>query len=147
LIEKAVLFKYANRFARRTKTLPENFFASLEILKDFESYAGEIGFSFKDDLSENLSGLEELARKGNYGTAVMSKIGDLRKTLSQESRSHFQRHEEELRRLLTLEIIGRIKGEKDRIKTSLSGDPQVGSAVSLLRRKDKYRQLLSGTPR
>jgi carboxyl-terminal processing protease len=147
LIEKAVLFKYANKFAARTKTLPENFSANAEILKDFERYALEVGFAFKDDFSENLSGLEESARTGNYGPEVMSKIGELRKALSQESRSHFQRHAEELRRLLTLEIIGRIKGEKDRIKTSLGGDPQVGLAVSLLQGKNKYHQLLSGTPR
>lgn len=146
LMEKAVFFKYANKFASRTKAIPDGFEAGPETLRDFENYANGIGFSFKDELAENLSGMEEMARKGNYGPGVMTKIGELQKALSLESRSHFLRHEEELRQLLTLEIIGRINGEKDRVKASLKKDPQVVCAISLVRGRSKYQQLLSGTP-
>jgi len=147
LMEKAMFFKYANRFASRAKTLPEDFEAGAEILKDFENYANESGFSFKDELLDRLSEMQESARKGNYGPMVMDKISELRHTLSQESRRHFQRHENEIRRLLTLEIIGRINGEKGRIKAALKNDPQVEAAVSLVRGRRTYQQILSGTPR
>ncbi len=77
----------------------------------------------------------------------MSEILKLRSVISEESRSHFQRHEAEIRRILSLEIIGRVKGEKERIKVALKNDPQVEVAVSLVRGKRAYQQILSGTPR
>lgn len=147
LIEKAIFFKYANKFASRTRTLPERFEAGAEVLKDFENYANESGFSFKDELVDKLSEMEEAARRENYAPAVIDKMVELRLALSKESRRHFQRHDNEIRRLLTLEIIGRVNGQKERIKTALKDDAQVEAAVSLVRGRRTYQQILSGTPR
>lgn len=147
LAEKAMFFKFANKYAARTKVLPENFAAGSETIREFEQFANESGFTFKDDLVVKLTEVEESARLGNYGPEVMSEILKLRSVISEESRSHFQRHEAEIRRILSLEIIGRVKGEKERIKVALKNDPQVEVAVSLVRGKRAYQQILSGTPR
>lgn len=147
LAEKAMFFKFANKYAARTKVLPENFAAGSETIREFEQFANESGFTFKDDLVVKLTEVEESARLGNYGPEVMSEILKLRSVISEESRSHFQRHEPEIRRILSLEIIGRVKGEKERIKVALKNDPQVEVAVSLVRGKRAYQQILSGTPR
>ncbi len=147
LSQKAVFFRYANRFASRKKTLTEGFEAGADVLKDFESYSNESGFSFKEELADQLSEMEESVRRGNYGPAVTEKMDEFRQALSKESRNQFQRHATEIRRLLTLEIIGRVNGEKDRIKAALKNDPQVEAAVSLVRGRRTYQQILSGTPR
>lgn len=147
LAEKAMFFKFANKYAARTKALPENVAVGAEAFKDFEYFVNESGFVFKDELVERLTEMEESARQGNYGPAVMGEILKLRSVISQESRSHFQRHEAEIRRILTLEIIGRVNGEKERIRAALKNDPQVEVAVSLVQAKGAYRQILSGTPR
>ncbi|MEX1138384.1 MAG: S41 family peptidase [Bacteroidota bacterium] len=147
LTEKAMFFKFANKYAARTKTLPEGFEAGASALKDFEDFANESGFLFKDELADKMGEMEESVRRGKYGPAVMNEMRKLRLAISQESRSHFQRHETEIRRILTLEIIGRVNGENERTKAALKNDLQVETAVSLLRAKRTYQQILSGTPR
>ncbi|MEX2191157.1 MAG: S41 family peptidase [Bacteroidota bacterium] len=147
LTEKAMFFKFANKYAARTKTLPEGFEAGAGALKDFEDFANESGFLFKDELADKMGEMEESVRRGKYGPAVMDEMRKLRLAISQESRSHFQRHETEIRRILTLEIIGRVNGENERTKAALKNDLQVETAVSLLRAKRTYQQILSGTPR
>lgn len=147
LAEKALFFKFANKFASRTKALPADFTAGGEVLRDFERYVTESGFAFKDELADKLKEMEESARQGNYGPAVMEGIVKLRAAISQESRSHFERHAAEIRRILTLEIIGRVHGETERIRAALKDDRQVEVAIGLVRAKRAYQQILSGTPR
>lgn len=62
----------------------------------------------------------------------------------QERERAFERNEAELGRILTLEIIGRIRGEKAKVAASLKDDQQLDVALALLEKRNLYDVLLTG---
>jgi len=147
LFHKAMFFKFAHRYARSNSTLPAGFRVTSEGLKDFEDFSKEQGFEFRDATHEKLADLKEFAAQAKYGSRVFDEFVKLETLLKHEQEGAFERHGEELRRILTLEIIGRIEGEKAKIAASLSGDRQLDIALALLEKKNLYDTLLTGTTR
>ncbi|HEX9614916.1 MAG TPA: S41 family peptidase [Bacteroidota bacterium] len=144
LFDRAMFFKFAHRFARTRGTLPEGFKITPTILKDFKAFVNEQGFVFKESTTERLAELRTYAERANFGPGVFAEIDKLETLINQERERAFERHEDELRGILALEIIGRIKGEKARIAVSLEDDHQLDAALALLEKRKLYDTLLTG---
>lgn len=144
LNRKALLFKFANRYALRRKTLPDKFAVTEEILTEFQEFIQDKNFQYEDDIEPKLAEVRKSAERGNYGKKLFEQIGQIEVTVRSEKARAFQRHKEELRRALREEIVGRVEGLRSRIQSSFEHDQQLRVAVSLLKKQQRYEQILSG---
>ena len=90
-----------------------------------------------------LKELRDAAEKGRYGKSFYECFEKIAKTIEAEKSRAFERYSDEVRSALKLEIIARLKGEKEAIKASLEDDPQLEVAVGLLRNGTVYTKLLT----
>ncbi|HWP81669.1 MAG TPA: S41 family peptidase [Bacteroidota bacterium] len=144
LLRKAMFFKYANRFAAQKKVIPDKFVVTDEILKDFEAFLKEKNFEYQEETEVKLTELRELASKGRYAKEFHEGVEKLSGLVKQEKARVFERYKKEVKSLLAMEILGRVKGEKQRIEASFADDTQLAVAVNLVKSRVKYEQILSG---
>lgn len=144
LNRKALPFKFANRFAAKNKSLSDDFRVTDEILSEFEEFLKERQFDYEDELEGKLTEIRQSAEVGNYPSKLFEQIDQLGTTIRKEKLRAFQRHKEEVRRVLLDEIFGRVRGSQSRIQSSFGHDRQLQVAVSLLRGTTRYEQILSG---
>jgi hypothetical protein len=133
---------FATHYVSQHPTGDGDFTVDDTLLNEFEDYAKEEKFEFKDDAEEKLSGLEDVFKKEKYGSAMTASLENIRAQLEKEKASAFTRHADELREELREEIVGRYAGDKGRIKASLDHDAQVQMAAKLLGSKRVYVALL-----
>lgn len=147
LVDKAMVFKFANHYASTHSTLGPGFAVTPELYREFKAFVRSRGFTLKEEARQKLEEVKLAAQKAGYGKDVLDHIKRLEQLIEREQERAFERHEEEIKRLLTLEIIGRIAGEREQIAASLKDDPQLAVAVSLVKGRRMYNQILSGTGR
>ena len=142
LSRKALLFKYANHFASREKSIPENFEVTPAILSDFESFLKEKGFDYQEEAEGKIQELREIADRSRYNKSFDEELGHLEGMVAAEKQRSIQRYEKELKSWLRTEIIGRMKGDRARIESTFDGDEQLSAAVGILKNKKVYQRLL-----
>jgi carboxyl-terminal processing protease len=146
LLQSEVFFDFATRYTSRYSTLPMTYRVDDELMAEFEAYALK---HFGTDAEENpvlakAKELEQVARSSSYDPTVIRSIETLRSQIASESRRVFATHREQLRRALQSEIVGRFHGQRARTEVSLGSDPQVQTAIGLVRTgRISYDRLLS----
>ncbi|MEX2090502.1 MAG: S41 family peptidase, partial [Bacteroidota bacterium] len=123
LHRKAMFFKFANQYAVRNKVLPENFDVSADLLKDFGKFLLEKEFTYQEEAEAKLGELREIASKSRYGPSFHDGFERMVQAVEGEKVRAFERYNKELRSALKQEIIGRIKGPRFAIESSLREDP------------------------
>lgn len=146
LQRKAMFFKFANQYAVRNKSLPENFTVSADLLKDFEKFLLEKGFTYQEEAEAKLGELREIASKSRYGPSFHDGFERMVQSVEGEKVRAFERYNKELRSALKQEIIGRIKGPRFAIEASLQEDIPLKVALTLLKNRTVYGGILAGKP-
>jgi carboxyl-terminal processing protease len=146
LHRKAMFFKFANQYAVRNKSLPENFDVSADLLKDFEKFLLEKEFTYQEEAEAKLGELREIASKSRYGPSFHDGFERMVQSVEGEKVRAFERYNKELRSALKQEIIARIKGARFAIESSLREDPTLRVALTLLKNRTAYSGILAGKP-
>lgn len=144
LHRKAMFFKFANQYAVRNKTLPDNFTVSSALLNEFEQFVKEKEFSYQEEAETKLGELKELASQSRYGAPFHEGLERMVKAVENEKGRAFERYNKELRSVLKQEIVARIKGPRAAIESSLQEDATLSTAVVLLKNKTAYNGILAG---
>ncbi|MGA7159983.1 MAG: S41 family peptidase [Bacteroidota bacterium] len=142
LIQKAMFFMFATHYVSQHPNGDGDFTVDDTLLKEFEGYAKEEKFEFKDDAEEKLSELENDFKKEKYGSTMIASLENVGMQIEKEKANVFARHAVELREELREEIIERYAGDKGRIRASLDDDVQAQTAAKLLASKKIYVALL-----
>ncbi|MCI0708221.1 MAG: S41 family peptidase [Ignavibacteriae bacterium] len=142
LQRKAMFFKYANRYASKQKSLPENFEVTDAILKDFEAFLSERKFEFVGEAELNLRELRETAQQYGYGKEFFDHIDELSALAAKEKNTSFQRNKKEIQVALKAEILDRLGGDKARIESTMRDDSQLKTTAALLKNRRVYTALL-----
>ncbi len=144
LLRRAMIFKFANHYAARNKTLPEGFEVNDALLAEFERFLAEKGFEFRDQPQLRLEEVKLAAQEAKYGKEFFQELKRLEALMEAEKKQALVRHRTEIQVALKAEIIGRIQGDHARIEAMTQDDPQIMTAVSLLRNQKIYSKILSG---
>ncbi len=143
LYRKSMLFKFANHFASENKTVADNFEITDEILKKFETYLKDKGFEFQEEGELKLKDLRTISINARYDNSFIDGINKLETILKQNKERQMQRYAEDVKKVLKIEILARLKGEKARFEASFPHDKQLQSAVGILKDKKIYDKILS----
>jgi len=142
LNRKAMFFKYANHYAAKNKTLPDNFEVTQNQIDDFSAFLKEKGFECDEEGETKLKELRTLAVDARYDKSFLDGIDTLEAILHGDKGKQIFRYQDEIRRALRTEILSRMAGDKARFESTFSSDKQLQTAVSLLKTKKAFEKLL-----
>ena len=143
LAQKRLFFKFANLFAIRYKTLPENFKIDEQILEQFKKFVEKNNFAFRDSFEINLEKAVAYAKKQGYQNGYLETIEFTLNKVKTQKIDYFNLYRDEIARELMREILARYKYEDELIAWGLSNDVQVKTAIAILKEKKTYNSILS----
>ncbi|CUT01308.1 S41 family peptidase [Candidatus Kryptobacter tengchongensis] len=143
LAQKRLFFKFANLFAIRYKTLPENFKIDEQILEQFKKFVEKNNFAFRDSFEINLEKAVAYAKKQGYQNGYLETIEFTLNKVKTQKIDYFNLYRDEIARELMREILARYKYEDELIAWGLSNDVQVKIAIAILKEKKTYNSILS----
>ncbi|HVN49513.1 MAG TPA: S41 family peptidase [Bacteroidota bacterium] len=143
LSHKSMFFQYANHYAAEKKTLPDSFKVTDDIIKDFERFLKEKGFEYREEGSEKLKELREIATTARYDRSFFDGVDKLEVMAKKEKELQIQRFRKEVGEVLYSEILGRMKGDKARMESVFPRDKQLQVAINIVKNKKTYHKLLN----
>jgi carboxyl-terminal processing protease len=147
LFRKAMFFKYANRLVAQKKPIAEDFAVTDDVMTDFSAFLKEKNFEYQEEPETKLKELRDVAVKGRYSKSFQDGIDQLASLVVTEKARAFDRYKKEIQSNLRMEVLGRVKGDRSRIEASFPDDNQLHVALTLIKSKIEYEQILSGKTR
>ena len=142
------IFDFATKYRLEHKEVPgpEDFHASDELMARFSDYVNSREFSYSTSAEKYLEKLRESTVEEHYYKDVESEYDLLKKKLLEVKNKDFEKHKEEIREVLSHEIIQRYYHQKGQLEYSLKYDPYVDSALAVLGDPGRYEAILKGGP-
>lgn len=147
LYSKYLIFDYATSFCRKHKQIapPEEFTISDSIYNDFLKFISDKNYDYKTKTEEALEALRKNAEKENYFSAISGEYEALKSQMSNDKKSDLEKHEQEIRQLLKLEIVTRYYYQKGKVAANIKDDTEISEALRILDDKSLYSSILAGT--
>ena len=135
-----VIFDYATQYASKNEKIapPEEFRITDEMYSDFVAFVKESGFSYQSKTEEQLKELLETAKREKYYDANKSKFDSLTEELKHDVSQDLQTFSEDVKELLTDEIVSRYYYQKGAIKAAIKDDKGISQSILLLKNKPEY---------
>ncbi len=147
LLSRDYIFQYATWYYYShpdLKPSPKTFSISDSDYNGFIRFISGKDYKYHTRTQDDLDELEKAARKENYLEDVKPQLDALNQQLALEKGKDLVRYKTEIENLLNQEIIGRYYLLPGRIARSLSFDPEVIRARSILRDTSEYQGIISG---
>jgi len=147
LIVKNHIFDYATQYALKNNDIkPAREYAfSEEEYKDFVSFLTGKDYDYETFSEEKLKELVDVATKEKYYDLSKTELDALQKTLVHDKNKDLTTFKDEIKELITEEIVSRYYYQKGRSEAAINFDPEVKKAIEVLKNKELYNSILNGT--
>lgn len=143
LMRKSMFYKFATRYASAHSQFPATGLDKDSLLQLFGSFLEVSNFNYETESEKKVAELGEVAGHEKLSDAVRKEIAMLKLSLVEEKKHDLVKNRNEILRTLRPEIVSRFKGERGRIRESLSDDLQVSAARGILLNHLEYSRRLS----
>jgi carboxyl-terminal processing protease len=143
LNRKSMFFKFMNTYLaqHRQDSLSR---VTDEMVDAFRAFLAEGKFDFSEETEGKLKDVRTLAQSLHYGSDVLDDLNRLQSAVEKEKSRAFDRYRDHIVDGLTMELMGRLKGEHGRIEASFHDDAQLNMAVGLLTSPKVYQKKIGG---
>ncbi|MDX9883553.1 MAG: S41 family peptidase [Prolixibacteraceae bacterium] len=140
-----VIFDYATQFVIENEEIapPEEFRISDEMYSGFVDFVEKQGFNYQSRTEEQLEELLETAKRERYYDANKSKFDLLAEELKHDVSKDLYTFSEDIKELLTDEIVSRYYHQKGAIKAAIKDDKGIERAVGLLKNNTEYAAIFT----
>jgi len=145
LYSKNLFFDYATEYASKHDSIlhPSKYKVTDNEYSDFLNFLKDKAFDYETESEAKLDDLIAAAKKEKYYTLSENEFNTMKSKLSHNKDKDLQTFSEEIKDLLTEEIVSRYYYQKGRIEYSLLSDNQVAKAIELLKDQNLYNKTLS----
>ncbi|HKJ42054.1 MAG TPA: S41 family peptidase, partial [Sunxiuqinia sp.] len=145
LARKFMFFDYATKFANEHKTIPspEKFEITDAIFNDFKSYVKDKHFSYESDTEEAYDDLEKIAKEEKYYQLAKPQFDALKAKIGHELDKDLEAFKDEIKDMLTDEIVTRYYYQKGAIKSALKDDKGTEKAKTILDDPKAYSKVFT----
>jgi len=139
-----VMFDWVVDYINRHTAIeaPKTFHLSDADFADFKQRVVDSGFTYDPLSKKQLEGLVKTAKAEGYYEQAKDTFAQLEQLLKHDVASDVAKHEEILRQMLELEIIGAYYYQAGSIEAGLQYDKQLKEAMRLLQSPEAYKNLL-----
>lgn len=147
LISKNLIFDFATHFRAKYDEIPNPYKFELSDNKyqEFVKFLNDKDFDYETQTEKQLKKLIKAAQNEKYYDRAENELAILEELLSQDKSKDLSLFKEELKELITHEIIMRYYYEKGSIQYSLRKDTEIEKARQVVLSEQKYSQVLNGT--
>ena len=143
LYRERLFFHYANYFRFLNDTISDDFIFSDLDFSNFTSYLSDKDYTYKTETEKTLESFKEEADKEGYFQELSNEYAVLLDKMLANKNNDLKKSNEDIKQILTMEIMSRYYYQKGRIKASIKFDKEVEKAIEILQNIEKYNNILS----
>ncbi|NQY08041.1 MAG: S41 family peptidase [Flavobacteriales bacterium] len=140
-----LIFDFATQFyyEHEDDKIDFNFKLSDADYAKFVTYLDDKKYDYESESLDLIEELEELAKRDKMYDSVKTQFESIRKSLIRDKSDDLKVNQDEISDFINQEIVARFQYQKGRIRTSLTADPEIDVAISILKDNEKYKELLT----
>lgn len=142
LLKERLFFDYATDYRFSHDSISEEFIFSDADFSDFSSYISDKEYTYKTETEKSLEKLKKKAEEEDYFDNLSAEYDILFAKMLENKNNDLQKSKEEIKEILTGEIMSRYFYQKGRIKAGLNFDIEVEKAIEILKEKTEYNKIL-----
>lgn len=146
LLLKNHIFNFATDYVLGHPSIasPEKFELSDDEYNDFLTYLEDKEYDYKTASEQKFEELIVAMKEDKYYDLSIDEIGKLQAKISHSKQQDLQQFREEIKQVISNEIISRYYYQKGRILYDMKYDKDVKKAVEILLNQQEYKRILSG---
>jgi len=143
LYRERLFFHYANYFRFLNDTIYDDFVFSDLDFSNFTTYLIDKEYTYKTATEKTLESFKKEAEEEGYFLDLSNEYNVLFDKMMAKKKDDLKKSKEDIKEILTMEIMSRYYYQKGRIKASINFDVEVKKALEILQNPEKYNQILS----
>lgn len=147
LLLKYLFFDYATKFERENPEIdaPDEFIITDDIFNDFVTFISDKNYEYTTKCEETLEKLKQYAEEEKYFEDISPEFIALTDKMEKNKQEDIEKHKEQIKKILRIEIISRYYYQRGKIISSLSDDKEIAKAIEIINQQDSYLAVLDGT--
>ena len=142
LFNERFFFDYATDYRFSHDSISENFIFSDADFSDFLTYISDKEYTYKTETEKSLEKLKNKAVEEDYFDNLSVEYNILAAKMLENKNDDLQKSKEDIKEILTGEIMSRYFYQKGRIKAGLNFDIEVEKAIEILKENTEYNKIL-----
>lgn len=143
LIRKRLFFDYATDYRFINDSISENMIFSNEDFMHFKTYLSDKEYTYKTETEKQLETLKEKSEEEEYFSAITEEYDALFLKMQENKNDDLEKNKDDIKKILTAEIMSRYYYQKGRIRSGLNFDEEVKKAIEILQDKKIYNKILA----
>ena len=142
LVKEHFFFDYATDYRFSHDVISEDFIFSDADFSDFSSYISDKEYTYKTATEKSLENLKKKAEEEDYFDNLSPDYDILFAKMLENKNNDLQKSKEDVKEILTGEIMSRYFYQRGRIKAGLNFDIEVEKAIEILKENTEYNKIL-----
>ncbi len=142
LLRERLFFDYATDYRAANDSISNSFIFSDADFINFITYLSDKEYTYKTETEKALEGLKKEAEEEGYFSDLFEQYDFLVAKMKENKNDDLQKNKEDIKKILTGEIMSRYYYQKGRIKAGLNFDAEVAKAIEILKDKKQYNDIL-----
>jgi carboxyl-terminal processing protease len=146
LVSGDYIFNFATNYVLENDSIknPKTFELSDFEFNKFVSFLDSSNYSFETGTDIRLESLKEKAEDEEYLTIIQTEIDSIQQKLSRKKKAELIKYKDQIKKILSSEIVSRYYFQSGRIENKLGSDPYIKRAIEILSNKTEYNGVLLG---
>ncbi len=140
LVEKDMLFRFANEYSANKKELPTNFNAAA-LIDDLEKFAGRQNFKYQSTSLKKVEEAKKLLSEQKFSPGVVKQLEEAESLIQREQQKMFRVHAAVLAKMLDKDIRSRFYSDRQVLRYVMKDDELIQKASDLAL-SEAYKSLL-----
>ena len=147
LLKERLFFDYATEYRFLNDSISNSFVFSETDFINFKTYLADKEYTYKTKTEKQLEQLKEEAEDEKYFAALSNEYKALATKLQENKDDDLEKSKDDIKEILSGEIMSRYYYQKGRIKSGLNFDVEVKKAIEILQDDQIYNDILSKNER
>lgn len=143
LIKDHMIFKYVTNYVLEHPTIDSADVYRFTDYEQFVSFCKDSNYSFVSKSEKAIDNLSKALSEANLEDNTSSSLKSIKEVITADKEDDYTEHKEVLIDLIEEEIISRYYYQRGKILNNLNSDIEVQEAISVIRAKDRYNEILN----
>ena len=143
LAAERLFFNYVTNYRFSHDTIPIDYTFSDTDFMDFTNFLNDKEYKYKTETEKTLDNFKKEAKEEKYFNSLSEEYDALLKMMLVNKNDDLYNSRDDIKQILTGEIMSRYYYQKGRIMANLNFDQEVKKAIEILQDKEQYLQILN----
>ncbi len=142
LLKERLFFDYATEYKFLNDSISNDFIFSDDDFEKFKTYLADKEYAYKTETENILEKLKKESELEGYFSSFSDEYDNLFSKMQENKNDDLYKNKDDIKQILTGEILSRYYYQKGRIKAGLNFDTEVEKAIDVLKDKKQYNDIL-----